>query len=59
MMTDMMTIRDVAQQMKVSPRTVQRWIRRGLLPAVRVGKVVRIRQEDLLGFLEHHRDEKR
>jgi excisionase family DNA binding protein len=34
----LLTINEYAQEMRVTRRTVERWIRRGLIDAVRVGK---------------------
>jgi excisionase family DNA binding protein len=44
------TTQEVAELLKVTPRTVQDWIRSGKLPAMRYGRVLRIRAEDLAKF---------
>jgi excisionase family DNA binding protein len=36
----------------VTPRTVQEWIRLGKLPAMRFGRVLRVRADDLAKFGE-------
>lgn len=41
------TVDDAAEQLKLHPKTVLRFIREGRLHATRVGKAFRIRQEDL------------
>lgn len=42
------TLETVAARFDVTPRTVSRWIKTGVLPAVRVGpRLVRIRPEDV------------
>jgi excisionase family DNA binding protein len=46
------TIDEVAKVLRVSQRTVQEWIRGGLLSAVRYGRLLRIRQADLDTFGE-------
>lgn len=46
------TTEEVAKMLKVSQRTVQDWIRGGTLPAVRYGRLLRIRQADLVAFGE-------
>ena len=46
------TTREVAEMLRVHPRTVQEWIRSGMLTAVRYGKLLRIRQADLAAFGE-------
>jgi excisionase family DNA binding protein len=44
------TTDEVAQLLKVAPRTVQDWIRKGQLPAVKYGRIYRVRAEDLQRF---------
>jgi excisionase family DNA binding protein len=44
------TTQEVAELLKVTPRTVQDWIRSGKLPAMRYGRVLRIRADDLAKF---------
>ena len=46
------TTDEVAKLLRVSQRTVQVWIRDGTLPAVRYGRLLRIRQADLASFGE-------
>jgi len=43
---------EVAAFMGVTPRTVQRWIREGKLPAVVVGGTYRVKREDLQAFVK-------
>jgi excisionase family DNA binding protein len=43
---------EVAAFMNVTPRTVQRWIREGRLPAMIVGGTYRVKREDLQGFVK-------
>jgi excisionase family DNA binding protein len=49
------TIADTAEILRVSPRTVRRWIDRGQLVAHKPGGVVRIGEGDLRAFLALHR----
>lgn len=46
-----MTVAEVAQMMRVSTMTVYRLIKAGDLPAVRVGKSYRIRENDIDTYL--------
>jgi len=46
------TTAQVAQLLHVSQHTVQTWIRKRELPAIRYGRVLRIRQADLASFGE-------
>jgi excisionase family DNA binding protein len=50
------TIAEVAERVRVSTRTVRRWIEDGHLVAHRIGGVVRIAESDLRAFLALHRD---
>ena len=47
-----MTVAEVAQLMRVSTMTVYRLIKAGDLPAVRVGKSYRIRENDINSYLD-------
>jgi excisionase family DNA binding protein len=46
------TTDEVAKLLRVSQRTVQVWIRDGMLTAVRYGRLLRVRQADLATFGE-------
>ena len=48
----LLTVREVAESMRVSTMTVYRLIRAGALPALRVGKHFRIREADLGTYLD-------
>jgi excisionase family DNA binding protein len=46
--TELLTVSEVAARLKLNPQTVRRWIRRGTLPATKIGrKEWRIRADDL------------
>lgn len=49
---DLLTAREVADVMRVSTMTVYRLIKSGELPAIRVGKHLRIRERDVAKFLD-------
>lgn len=49
--TTALTVADVAQLFQVSPETIYRQVRRGLLPALRFGDVVRIDPQQLADWL--------
>ncbi|MGH9244992.1 MAG: helix-turn-helix domain-containing protein [Acidimicrobiales bacterium] len=49
-----LTVTEVARLMRVSSMTVYRLIKSGDLPAVRVGKSYRVREEDLDRYLARH-----
>ena len=46
------TVSEVARRLRVSNMTVYRLVKAGQLPAVRVGRGYRIREEDVLAYLE-------
>ncbi len=47
----LLTITDVAEHLKVDPRTVRRWIKKGTLHFHQVGRQQRVAEEDLAAFL--------
>jgi excisionase family DNA binding protein len=47
----LLTAAEVAEQLRVSTMTIYRLIRRGELPAVRVGRNYRVREADLDAYL--------
>jgi excisionase family DNA binding protein len=49
---DFLTVADVAELLKLNQQTVRNWIDQGSLPALRVGRRVRIRRSDLNRLLE-------
>ena len=53
MQDKMFTVQEVAQQLRVSERTVRTWIENEELPAFAIGKRgYRIAESDLLAFIE-------
>jgi excisionase family DNA binding protein len=51
----MFTVKQIAEADGVSIRTVQRWLDSGDLPYVKLGALVRIREDDHEAFLAKHR----
>ncbi len=49
---DLLTVQETAALIKVSPGTVLRHVAAGRLPAVRVGRLIRIRREAVEDLLE-------
>lgn len=45
-----LTVEEVAEELRVIPVTVQRYIKRGELPAIKVGGVYRILAQDYENF---------
>jgi excisionase family DNA binding protein len=46
-----MTRHEAANYLKVSMKTIDRWIRDGKLPAAKQGRIVRLRRDDLDAFM--------
>ena len=51
-MGQLYTVEEVAGFLRVTQRAVQVWIKSGMLPAMRYGRLLRIRQADLATFGE-------
>ncbi len=51
----LMTVKDVAAEMKASEKTVPRRIAAGELPVIRDGRLIRIRPKDYRSYLESKR----
>lgn len=51
-MNNVLTVSEVADQLKVSDRTVRNWIEAGKLKGYRFGQAYRIIEEDLTRFIE-------
>ena len=47
MLTDVMTVSEVAVYLRVNPQTVYRKAKAGELPAVRIGRAIRFRKAEL------------
>jgi excisionase family DNA binding protein len=41
-----LTVAEIAERLKLNPQTLRNWIDQGQLPAVRIGRRVRIRRSD-------------
>jgi excisionase family DNA binding protein len=49
---EFLTVADVAELLKLNQQTVRNWIDRGDLPAVRIGRRVRIRRSELEAMID-------
>jgi excisionase family DNA binding protein len=52
---EFLTVKEIAERLKVNPQTLRNWIDRGELPAVRIGRRVRVRRTDLERLLTEGR----
>ena len=51
------TIKEIHEDLKVSDRTVRRWVKDGKLKAIKIQGVVRIKDEEYKRFLEGVNDD--
>ena len=51
----LLAVADISDLLRVSTKTVHRWIERGDLRVHRLGRSVRVSQDDLDAFLAKHR----
>ena len=49
---EFLTVAEIAQILKLNQQTVRNWIENGTLPALRVGRRVRVRRSDFDAFVE-------
>jgi len=52
---DFLTVAEIAQILKLNQQTVRNWIENGTLPALRVGRRVRVRRSDFDALVERGR----
>ena len=51
----LLTMKEVAKQLGLSVSTVRNYIRKGMIPAVKFHRAVRIDEKDLEKFVEAHK----
>ena len=49
---EFLTVAEIARILKLNQQTVRNWIDQGTLPALRVGRRVRVRRSDFDAFVE-------
>ncbi len=49
---EVFTVKEIAERLKVTQRTVREWIRRGELTAMKFGKEYRVRESSLQAFID-------
>ena len=49
---DFLSVREVAKLLYVSDRTIRLWIDVGKLPAFKIGKLWRVRKQDLIEYVQ-------
>ena len=51
----LLSVEQLQERTGISKHTWRRWVRRGLLPSVKLGRLVKVTEEDLQRFIEDHR----
>jgi excisionase family DNA binding protein len=51
----LLTKKEIAPRLRVGPRTVDEWMRKGRIPFLKLGKSVRFRWSDVLEKLSEYR----
>lgn len=51
MSTEIMTVEELAEYLKLDPQTIYRRFRRGELPGVRIGRAIRFRRDVIEGWM--------
>lgn len=54
-MEEYLSTRQIAQQLHINIITVRRWIKKGILPAIRLERALRIKKSDFSKFLDQRK----
>ena len=57
-MDEYLSTRHIAKMLDINIITVRRWIKKGLLPAIRLERTMRVKKSDLEKFLNERRVKK-
>ena len=52
---NLLKIDQAAEMLAIQPKTVMSWTRKGLLPAIKIGRTTRYRPEDVQHLIDQHR----
>ena len=53
---NLLTIRETAAELRVSVASIERMLRRGDLPRIKIGHATRILRRDIDAYIEAHRE---
>lgn len=53
--TNLLTLQEVAEELQVSVPSIRRWIYKGILPAVRLPRHLRVSSDDLERWLDERK----
>lgn len=59
MTEELLTLEEVAEQLKVSPNTVRDWLRTGKIAGIKMGRLWRIKQSAIDDFLRKSEQDQR
>lgn len=51
-MDQLLTIREIAQRLKVSPKTIYKWTHLRKIPVARAGRLLRFNETDVLNWMK-------
>ena len=52
---ELLTVKEVAEWLRVTPKTIYHWVKQGRLKVYRIGKQLRFKREDVYAFLRGYR----
>jgi excisionase family DNA binding protein len=58
-MEDLLTVEQAAAKLQIAPKTLKDWLRAGHIKGVRLGKLWRVKEQDLEAFVNQSADEDR
>jgi len=54
---ELLTVKEVAEWLRLTPRTIYSWVKQGRLKVYRIGKQLRFRREEINAFLRGYHGE--
>ena len=52
----MLTLKQVSERLSLHVNTVKKYVNQGMLPVMRVGRIMRLDERDLEKFIEDHKE---
>lgn len=49
---EMITVKEVADMLNVSPKTIYAWVKEKVLPAIKIRRTIRFKKRDIEQFME-------
>lgn len=54
-MDNLMSVKEVSQYFNVKPMTIYRWVKKGILPSIKVGRSLRFKKDSVANIGENRR----